>query len=163
MRSHPVVLVGLVAALGLPACSFGPEVGSRAPAFSALDNAGNEASLAGYEGRIVVLDFWATWCPPCVKAGPHIQALHERFAGDDEVVVLGVHFNGSGDPAGYMAEHAYTFPVVLDGSPIVQAYGIKGIPTFLVIDRDGTVIHKQIGFRDPADVEAIAEVIESRL
>ncbi len=163
MLGRITVAMAASMAIALGGCSSGPRVGTQAPAFAAVDDDGNDASLPAYRGRIVVLDFWATWCKPCREASPYVQQLHERFAGNDGVVVLGVHYDDKGDPAGYMAEHGYTYPVILDGSEVVATYGIRRIPTFLVIDRDGTVIHNQVGFHGPTDVETIAEVVESRL
>lgn len=153
-----LVLVG-----GLAACQNGPKVGAEAPAFSAMDDRGAEASLAAYEGKVVVLDFWATWCAPCLTASPYVQDLHEQFAGNDGVVVLGVHYDGRGEPAAYMAEHGYTFPVILDGTGVVKAYGVTTIPTFLVIDRQGVVVYKQVGLWGPEDVEKLADVVEAHL
>jgi hypothetical protein len=77
--------------------------------------------------------------------------------------VVAVHYDDKGDPAAYMAKHDYTFPVILDGTDVVKAYGITRIPTYLVIDRSGTVVHKQTGLYSPADVEALAAVINEHL
>ncbi len=156
-RLTMIAAVGLLTG-SLTACHSGPPVGARAPAFSAYDDRGAEASLAAYEGKVVVLDFWATWCAPCLPASPSIQALHERFAGSGDVVVLGVHYDDRGDPAAYMVEHGYTFPVVLDGTEVVEAFGISQIPTFLVIDRHGTVVYSQTGFA-PSVAQAIADAV----
>ena len=148
---------------GLAACAHGPEVGNAAPAFQATDTRGTVVSMGNLEGKVVVLDFWATWCPPCREASPHFQKLYERFADNDDVVMLAIHFDGEGDPAAYMAEHKYTFPVVPDGTDVVKLYGIKRIPTFLVIDRSGMIVHKQVGFSAPTDLDAVVHAVNRSL
>ena len=153
----------MLVTLGLAACANGPGVGTAAPAFQAADTQGTVVSMGALEGKVVVLDFWATWCPPCRQASPHVQKLHERFADNDDVVVLAVHYDGAGDPAAYMAEHEYTFPVVPDGTDVVKAYGIKRIPTFLVIDRSGTIVYKHVGFSAPSDLDAVADAVNESL
>jgi hypothetical protein len=74
-----------------------------------------------------------------------VQVLHEKFEKDPEVFVLAVHFDGKGDPAGHLAEKNYTFPLIPNGSGIASNYGVKKIPTFLVIDRQGTIRHISTG------------------
>ena len=153
----------MLVTFGLAACANGPGVGTAAPAFQAADTQGIVVSMGALEGKVVVLDFWATWCPPCRQASPHVQKLHERFADNDDVVVLAVHYDGAGDPAAYMAEHEYTFPVVPDGTDVVKAYGIKRIPTFLVIDRSGTIVYKHVGFSASSDLDAVADAVNESL
>ncbi|MHC4141080.1 MAG: TlpA family protein disulfide reductase [Planctomycetota bacterium] len=149
--------------LSLAACAGGPGVGAAAPAFQAEDTHGTVVSMGTLEGKVVVLDFWATWCAPCREASPHVQKLYERLADNDDVVMLAIHFDGEGDPAGYMAEHKYTFPVVPDGTDVVEAYGIKRIPTFIVIDRSGTIVFKHVGFTAPSDLNAVFHAVNRSL
>jgi thiol-disulfide isomerase/thioredoxin len=138
-------------------------VGAAAPAFHAETSQGALVSLETLEGKVAVLDFWATWCPPCRTAGPYVQKLHERYADNDGVTVLGIHFDDQGDPVAYMAEHGYTFPVIVDGRDVVKSYGITRIPTFLVIDRSGTVVYKQVGFGGSDDLGAVAGAVDENL
>ncbi|MHC4303590.1 MAG: TlpA family protein disulfide reductase [Planctomycetota bacterium] len=163
MPRFRIAVVVMAATLGLGACSSGPVVGTAAPAFQAEDTRGTVVSLGSLEGKVVVLDFWATWCPPCRQASPSVQKLYERFADNDDVVVMAIHFDGEGDPAAYMAKHKYTFPVVADGSDVVRAYGIMRIPTILVIDRSGTIVYKQVGFAAPDDLGAVADTVDESL
>jgi peroxiredoxin len=157
------IALGLTALLTLVLGACAPGVGAKAPAFEGEDAGGNVVSLGTLEGKVVVLDFWATWCPPCREACPTVQALHERFADRDDVVILGIHFDGEGDPAAYMTEHGYTFPVIVDGRAAVKRYGVKRIPTFVVVDRSGTIVHRQTGFSTERDLDAVADAIEKSL
>jgi len=74
-----------------------------------------------------------------------VQVLHEKFENDPEVFVLAVHFNGKGDPTAYLAEHGYTFPLIPNGREIASDFGVNKIPTFMVIDRDGTIAYTSTG------------------
>ncbi len=147
----------LLLILLISGCRSGPSLGTTAPDFDATDQAGHPASLAAYHDKVVIMYFWATWCPPCVTASPYIQRFHDDFADEQRVVVLGIHFDDQGDPAAYFDENGYTFPNVDDGREIVEAYGITRIPTILVIDRTGTIVHNQAGFA-PGDDKKIAAV-----
>jgi len=135
--------------------------GQRAPDWKLTDAQGAERQLSDYRGKVVLLDFWATWCPPCLEVSPHMQTLHERYA-DQGVVVLGVHYNDEGDPAEYMKRKKYTYPCLLSGRGVARTYGVSQIPTILVIDRDGVVAHRQTGFAD-GDEKRLAEIIEAAL
>jgi thiol-disulfide isomerase/thioredoxin len=153
----------MLVVFGLAGCASGPDVGAAAPAFQAEDTQGAVFSMGALEGKVVVIEFWATWCPPCRQASPHVQKLYERFADNDDVVVMAIHFDGEGDPAAYMTEHKYTFPVVPDGADVVKIYGIKRIPTFLVIDRSGMIVHKHVGFTAPSELDAVVHAVNRSL
>jgi len=151
----------LVTILALAACRSGPAVGAETPEFTATDAQGETITAADYEGRILVMDFWATWCGPCRASSPQVQALHEEFAGDSEVEVLAIHVDGSGDPVAYMNEHGYTYRHVPRGQSVAKAYGVSSLPTFLVIDESGEVVHRQTGRLDPDYREKLADVVRN--
>ena len=155
--------IAVIATLGLAACTSGPAVGTRAPEFQGEVARGTVVSLASLEGKVVVLDFWATWCGPCRAACPAVQALHEQFADRGDVVIVGIHFDNEGDPAAYMAEHGFTFPVIVDGRAVVRTYGVKRIPTFVVVDRSGTIVYRRTGFATASDLDPVAEAVRNSL
>lgn len=118
-----------------------------APDFTLTDQFGESHTLSDYQGKIVFLNFWATWCSPCKSEMPDIQALYEAHGGNaEDLVVLGVAQPGVGregsseDIADFLAEGGYTYPVVMDedGSVFAQ-YGIRAFPTTFMISSDGTV------------------------
>ena len=118
-----------------------------APDFTLTDQFGESHTLSDYQGKIVFLNFWATWCGPCKSEMPDIQALYEVHGGNaEDLVVLGVAQPGVGgegsseDIADFLAEGGYTYPVVMDedGSVFAQ-YGIRAFPTTFMISSDGTV------------------------
>ena len=113
------------------------------------DQFGNPHSLADYKGKVIFLNFWATWCGPCRNEMPDIQKLYEEYSaqgGDAEVVILGIAGPGIGQEgsaeeiAGFMEENGYTYPVLMDtdGEMFTQ-YGISAFPTTFMIDKDGNV------------------------
>ena len=118
-----------------------------APDFTLTDQFGESHTLSDYQGKIVFLNFWATWCSPCKSEMPDIQALYEAHGGNaEDLVVLGVAQPGVGregsseDIADFLAEGGYTYPVVMDedGSVFAQS-GIRAFPTTFMISSDGTV------------------------
>ncbi|RJP41653.1 MAG: TlpA family protein disulfide reductase [Phycisphaerales bacterium] len=135
--------------------------GDRAPDWQLRDTRGKQVALHDYTGKVVLLDFWATWCPPCVAASPSVQRLHDRFAGRG-FSVLAIHFDDSGDPAGYARKHGYTFPILESGREVARQYGVDRIPTLVLVDRDGVVAHRQTGF-SPDEEEELAAIIERTL
>jgi thiol-disulfide isomerase/thioredoxin len=115
-----------------------------APDFTLTDTEGVEHSLKDYRGKVVVLDFGATWCGPCVQVMPQVQAIHERFA-DQPVQVFGVNCWETGDMAQMMKDKGYTYTMLLDGDEIVGPYGVSAIPTFYVIGVDGQILLREVG------------------
>lgn len=120
-----------------------------APDFTLVDQYGNTHTLSDYRGKIVFLNFWATWCPPCRAEMPDIQALYEKYSQDEtsDVVILGVAFPNVGSEtdadgiAKFLEENGYTYPVVMDeGGTLQLPYYITAFPTTFMIGTDGSVL-----------------------
>lgn len=113
------------------------------------DQFGNTHSLANYRGKVIFLNFWATWCGPCRNEMPDIQKLYEEYSAqgeDAEVVILGIAGPGIGQEgsaeeiADFMTKNGYTYPVLMDTSgEMFTQYGISAFPTTFMIDKDGNV------------------------
>ncbi len=121
----------------------------RAYGFELSDQYGNTHTLEQYEGKVIFLNFWATWCGPCRNEMPEIQKLYEEYAAqgeDAEVAILGVAGPGMGgegsaeDITAFMEENGYTYPVLMDETgKMFSYYGISAFPTTFMIDREGNV------------------------
>ncbi len=123
-------------------------VGSRAPNFGAVDLAsGDSTSLDRFEGEVVLLNIWATWCGPCEAEMPSMQRLYER-AGHDGLKIVAVSVDGGDEEAvrEWIAERGLTFEIWHDPTGRVERlYQTTGLPESFVIDREGTIVKKVIG------------------
>ncbi|WP_456407797.1 redoxin domain-containing protein [Caldithrix abyssi] len=128
----------------------------EAPAFTLNDLNGNEVSLSDFKGKVVFVNFWATWCPPCRKEIPAFIELIDQY-GDDGFVILGVavdprEFQNVDKVKPFAKEMGINYPVVYDTKGVSQLYGgIRSIPTTFVINREGKVVGRIVGSR-PKDV-----------
>lgn len=120
-----------------------------APDFTLTDQYGNEHTLSDYRGKIVFLNFWATWCPPCRAEMPDIQKLYEEYSAleDSDVEILAVAFPNYGDEKDvegvkqFLDENGYTYPVLMDeGASLVLPYYITAYPTTFIINKEGYVL-----------------------
>nr|WP_312984667.1 cytochrome c biogenesis protein/redoxin [Clostridioides sp.] len=118
--------------------------------FTLLDQNGKEHKLSEYKGKVVFLNFWATWCPPCIEEMPHIEELYKEYnLNKDEVVILGV--TGIRDQTeqeikDFLDENNYTFPTVIDKTgEIFTNYNISSYPTTFMIDKDGKIYGYTVG------------------
>jgi len=122
-------------------------VGSAAPNWSLKSGSGKMVSLKGLRGKVVLLDFWATWCGPCRLAMPEVQKLHERFK-DKGVAVFGVNVgerSPRADPVKFAKSKGYTYGQLLGGAAAARDYHVRGIPTFYVIGKDGKILYATSG------------------
>ena len=123
--------------------------GSRAGNFALKTLEGEPVALEETRGKVVVLDFWATWCPPCREELPYIEKLRQEFAG--QVQFYGINDEESGTVKDFLRKHAYELPVLMDGKRQVhRQYGVSAIPTMLIIDRQGVIREHFIGSRTEA-------------
>jgi peroxiredoxin len=134
-----IVLVLLVVTTS-SACRSGTVTSGSAPNFTLESPGGGSITLSDLEGQVVVLDFWATWCSPCVESLDHLQQLHEQYV-DQGMVVLAINVGETQDEvAGFVADYGYTFTVLLDTDDhVADTYGVQGIPHTLVVDRNGEI------------------------
>jgi peroxiredoxin len=142
----------LVATIG-SSCRTGPLTSGSAPDFTLDSLNDGPITLSDLERQVVVIDFWATWCSPCVESLGSLQHLHEHYASQD-VVVLAINVGETRDEiADFVADHGYTFSVLLDMDDRVRdTYGVQRIPHTLIVDRNGKIHYVPGG---PGDVEDV--------
>ena len=129
-------------------------VGDPAPDWKLTDPVSRVHSLSEYRGKVVVLDFWATWCGPCIRAMPGLQRLHEKYKGRG-VVVFGVNAWEESNPVEFMKRSGYTYGLLLKGEEVAEAYRVSSLPTLYVIGVDGTIVHRLSGIDD--NLEGVIE------
>jgi peroxiredoxin len=131
--------------------------GLPAPDFTFQDLDGKEVSLSDYRGRVVFVNIWATWCPPCIEEAPSIEKLYNTLK-DDQFKILAVSIDSKGREAvvPFMKKYNLTYPVLFDPEgKIGELYGLTGVPESFVIDKKGIVVKKVIGPIDWAAPDVI--------
>ncbi|HYR75816.1 MAG TPA: TlpA disulfide reductase family protein [Pyrinomonadaceae bacterium] len=119
-------------------------IGATAPDWELSDADGKLQALAQYRGKIVVLDFWATWCASCTEVMPQMQTLHEKYK-DRGVAVFGVSSWEKNDPGVLMKKKHYTYGLLLRGDDIADRYGVNTLPAVYIIGADGRVVYRHQG------------------
>ena len=132
--------------------------GDLAPDFELEDTKGNKVTLSDLRGKIVLVNFWATWCPPCIEEMPSMERLNEVLAGDDFVMLaVNTEQNGRTVVPAFLDKTPYTFPILYDDHGVVQKrYGVFKFPESFVVGKDGIVVEKVIGPLDWASFDTIA-------
>ena len=107
---------------------------------------GENVSLSSYKGKVVLLNFWATWCPPCRDEMPSMETLYQRFK-DEGLEMLAVNLReNSSTVQQFIQSNKYTFPVMLDSAGRIGGiYGVRAIPTTYIIDREGKIAGQLVG------------------
>ena len=125
-----------------------PEAFEEAPAFTTTDAAGNKVASEDYRGKVVLLNFWATWCPPCRLEMPDMERLYQEFRGQGLEVVAMNFMETAGEVTAFAEEQKLTYPMLLDPrSEIAGQYGVMRLPETVLIGRGGEVLGKSIGFK----------------
>jgi peroxiredoxin len=127
------------------------EVGAPAPEFHLPDLTGAQVASSSFQGKVVILDFWATWCPPCREEIPHLVNLQAKYR-DQGLAIVGLSLDAGGarDVKPFAEEHDVNYTMLIANEEVAKAYGnITSIPTTFVIDRDGKIVRRFIGYTAP--------------
>ena len=156
-----LALLGLLLLSRMPASSPAT-VGSVAPDFSVTDLDGNPIRLADLRGRPVVVNFWASWCGPCVEEFPLLTDAASRHRADGLAIVGIVYQDRSEAARTFMSRNGASWPAAMDpGERVAAAYGILAPPETFFIGRDGTIVARQIGQLSEASLaEQLAAIID---
>jgi len=170
MRARAALAAALCAALTaalcapLAACSPAREDGAggaaaaaMAPEFSLQDLAGRTVRLSDFRGKAVVIDFWATWCPPCLFQVPELNAFWKKYRDAGDVVVLGVAVDVEGAPVvgPWVAEQGVEYTIVLGDEGLARRFGAQGFPTLALVGPDGHLDSLHVGLVEVAELEQL--------
>ncbi len=122
-------------------------VGLPAPDFTFPGLDGNKVSLSDYRGKVVFINIWATWCPPCVEEMPSMQKLYQKLKGENfEILAVSIDSKGAKVVAPFMKKYQLTFPALLDSmGTIKRIYKTTGVPESYIIAKDGILAKKVLG------------------
>jgi cytochrome c biogenesis protein CcmG, thiol:disulfide interchange protein DsbE len=153
----------------LPSCArektAAPVVGNKAPSFTLKDIDGKAVRLSDFAGKVVLVDFWATWCSPCQESMAELEQLHRKYR-DRGVVVLGISMDTGGDAASrvrdFANKHHLTYLMLMDDKKTSASYAVYNIPATYLLDRDHRIVKKYPGYK-PGLGKLIADEIEKLL
>lgn len=134
---------------------------AKAPEFKLKDQYEVVHSLESYKGKVIFLNFWATWCPPCKKEMPDIENIYKEYGKNKkDVVILGVNSEKTKDIKKFLDENNYTFPTVIDeNSEVMRKYFIQAFPTSFVIDKEGNVYGYVMGGLTGEQIKQVIEEV----
>ena len=154
---RPFVLLLLLFALPLAAAPFAPYEGEPLPPFTLPDLDGDPWSLEAARGNVVVVNFWATWCPPCVAEMPALERLQKTFAGQPLQVIAVNVGDEPYDIALFLRQLPVDLTILLDGEGRTsRAWKVRGLPTTVIVDAGGTIHHHVTGQREWDSPEIVA-------
>ncbi len=141
-----------------------PVIGGKAPDFTLRDINGKTVSLRDLRGKVVLLEFWATWCPPCRRSIPEMEALSRKFFNRD-VVLVGVNVDG-GDSfdavKNFVNQYNMTYTVLVDNGEASRKYQVSSIPAIYLLDKNQKIVKRYLGF-SPGLGEELSRQIEALL
>jgi peroxiredoxin len=159
-----VILLGILILLQTKDSPYNPSSGWSqvtkglpAPNFSLPGLGGQMVSLTDYKGKVVLLNIWATWCPPCVEEMPSMEKLYQKLKGEGfEILAVSIDESGAQAVRPFMKKHKLSFPALIDSRGTLKGlYQTTGVPESFIIDKDGILVEKVIGPRNWAVPEAI--------
>jgi thiol-disulfide isomerase/thioredoxin len=146
-RFYPMWLIGLLLALSA--------AWTQAADFKVTDTDGKTHTLSGYKGKWVLVNYWATWCPPCLDEIPDLIALHENKKNNLVVIGIALDFRSAKQVTDFADGLLVNYPIVLGNSQIVNQIGpVQGLPTTYLYNPDGKMVAQQVGAITRASVES---------
>ena len=120
----------------------------------------DDLDLADYEGRVVVIDFWASWCVPCRRSFPWLNAMQSKYA-DDGLVIIGVNVDRErADADKFLERYPATFEIIYDNeADLAKRFGVQAMPSSYVIGRDGAIRDRHLGFKTKKQDEYEAALV----
>ena len=156
MESFSILCLALCFCLFLSADL--PASAAKATDFTLNDLEGNEVSLSSFQGKVILLDFWATWCPPCRQEIPGFINLYKKYK-DKGVEIIGVSLDKSPDKVKTFVEKGkVNYPILMGNKEVTELYGgVRSIPTTIIIDRDMNIVGQHVGFAEESVFQADIE------
>lgn len=150
-KTFKACLVAVTAlSLAIPLSAFAViKKGDPAPPFKVVSTTGQNITLANYKGYVLVMDFFATWCPPCRESIPHLIELNQKY-NKQGLQILGLSADEDGEKVvkAFVAEKKLNYPVAMASEQLLTDYGLRSIPTIYVINKKGVIAEKYMGFSD---------------
>jgi peroxiredoxin len=127
---------------------------AAAPDFTLQDLSGKKVSLSGLKGSVVLLEFWATWCPPCRSSIPGLERLHKAYGGKGlTILAISVDEGGWDKVSNFIAEHKITYPVLKGTDEVSTKYLVRMIPAMYLVDKQGVIRKQFMGAGDDEEIE----------
>lgn len=173
MKCGPRACVAAVLTLAWLGCSAGEPTASpaaaeqgqerAAPDFTLPDLQGKSIRLSDYHGKTVIIDFWATWCPPCIFQIPKLNKLAAAHREKGDVVVIGVSVDADGPAvvAPWVEEHAVGYTMVCGDEELAAEFGVFGFPTLVIIGPEGELASRHVGLLEYDALEALVAGLAS--
>jgi cytochrome c biogenesis protein CcmG/thiol:disulfide interchange protein DsbE len=165
LKLECTILIAIFIVLLCFGCAKKENPGDVAPDFSLEDLSGNTVTLTASKGNIVLLDFWATWCPPCRMSIPELVELQKKY-GDQGLVIMGISLDdpeevSNGDLLDFKKQLHINYKILRADWKVMEDYfgsGSTSIPTLFLIDRTGKIVEKHVGFRPGMVEESLKEL-----
>lgn len=140
------VLIGMMVLALAAGCTRTDNPTAAAPDFTLQDLSGKNVRLADLRGSVVLVDFWATWCPPCRESIPGMERLHKAFH-DKGLVVLGVSLDTAGveEVRSFAREHGISYPILRGSDEVIEKYMVRAIPTLFLVNKEGLIAKQYMG------------------
>ncbi len=154
LRRFAVIIILTVITLSGCTDKRPPAGGTAAPTFTLQDLNGKDVRLLDYKGKVIIIDFWATWCPPCRASIPGLEKIYKAYK-DKGLVILAISLDqGEWDSVkSFVTDYGITYTVLKGNEDIQDKYQVRTIPLLLVIDKEGRIAKRYLGFGSDEDLD----------
>jgi thiol-disulfide isomerase/thioredoxin len=163
MRKLALLILALAFLFSVGGCEKKEQLKKTTTAdFTLLDTVGNQVNIKDYKGKVVLLEFWATWCPPCRMSVPELKALHETLS-NEQFALIAIAMNDTKSKViEFVKEEEIPYLVLLDDNKVSELFKVYSLPTSILLDKEGNAVFRQMGFA-PGMFEKLEEDIRELL